>query len=126
MSALLAVAAGGALGAAGRWVAVGAFDRWLGAGFPFGTLAVNILGSFAMGALVEAGLRGWSPSPELRAAVAAGVLGGFTTFSAFALDVAALTGRGAALAAGGYVVLSVVLSVAGLVAGAGVARWLLA
>ena len=126
MTALLAVAAGGALGAAGRWLAMGAFGQWFGAGFPWGTLAVNTVGSFAMGALVEAAMHGWSPGPELRAALAAGVLGGFTTFSTFALDVVSLAERGAVLAAGGYVVASVVFSVAGLVGGIGAVRQLLA
>ena len=126
MTALLAVAAGGALGAAGRWLAMGAFGQWFGAGFPWGTLAVNTIGSFAMGALVEAAMHGWSPGPELRAALAAGVLGGFTTFSTFALDAVSLAERGAVLAAGGYVVASVVFSVAGLVGGIGAVRQLLA
>lgn len=126
MTALLAVAAGGALGAAGRWLAMGAFGQWFGAGFPWGTLAVNTVGSFAMGALVEAAMHGWSPGPELRAALAAGVLGGFTTFSTFALDAVSLAERGAVLAAGGYVVASVVFSVAGLVGGIGAVRQLLA
>lgn len=126
MTALLAVAAGGALGAAGRWLAMGAFGQWFGAGFPWGTLAVNTVGSFAMGALVEAAMHGWSPGPELRAALAAGVLGGFTTFSTFALDAVSLAERGDVLAAGGYVVASVVFSVAGLVGGIGAVRQLLA
>lgn len=126
MTALLAVAAGGALGAAGRWLTMGAFGQWFGAGFPWGTLAVNTVGSFAMGALVEAAMHGWSPGPELRAALAAGVLGGFTTFSTFALDAVSLAERGAVLAAGGYVVASVVFSVAGLVGGIGAVRQLLA
>ncbi len=126
MTALLAVAAGGAIGAAGRWLAMGAFGQWFGPGFPWGTLAVNTVGSFAMGALVEAAMHGWSPGPELRAALAAGVLGGFTTFSTFALDAVSLAERGAVLAAGGYVVASVVLSVAGLIGGIGAVRQLLA
>ena len=126
MTALLAVAAGGALGAAGRWLAMGAFGQWFGAGFPWGTLAVNTVGSFAMGALVEAAMHGWSPGPELRAALAAGVLGGFTTFSTFALDAVSLAERGAVFAAGGYVVASVVFSVAGLIGGIGAVRQLLA
>lgn len=126
MSALLAVALGGALGAAGRWLAMGAFDQWFGVDFPWGTLAVNVAGSFAMGALVEAAMHGWSPGPELRAALTAGVLGGFTTFSAFALDIVSLVDRGAVFAAGGYAMASVVFSVVGLIGGIGAARWLLA
>ncbi len=126
MTALLAVAAGGAVGAVARWLVTGSLDRWLGAAFPFGTLAVNVLGSAAMGVLVGAAAHAWSPSPELRAALAAGVLGAFTTFSAFALDVVVLAERGAWLAACGYVAASVVLSIVGLVGGLYAVRWLLA
>ena len=126
MTALLAVATGGAVGAVVRWLVTGAFGQWFGAAFPVGTLVVNVLGSAAMGVLVGAAEHAWSPGPELRAALAAGVLGAFTTFSAFALDVIVLAERGAWLAAGGYVAASVALSIVGLVGGLYAVRWLLA
>lgn len=126
MTVLLAVAAGGAVGAVGRYLAMSGIGHGLGAGFPWGTLAVNVLGCFAMGVLVEANALAWSPGPTVRAALAVGVLGAFTTFSAFSLDVVVLAERGRWIAAGGYVAASVALSVAGLVAGLRAARWVLA
>lgn len=91
--------------------------RWLPAGYPFGTLLVNLVGSFLMG--VVAGLlplKGGTV-PELRIFLATGLLGGFTTFSAFSLDTVALVERGAAGGALSYVLLSVLGSVGGAFAG---------
>lgn len=117
MKILLAVAAGGALGAVGRYLVMSQVGHWFGHGFPYGTLVVNVLGSLVMGLLVEAWALVWSPSPELRALLAVGVLGAFTTFSTFSLDTVVLYQRGALLSVGFYIAGSVVLSVAGLVAG---------
>jgi CrcB protein len=94
----------------------------LGAGFPWGTLAVNIAGSFVLGALVEMMALTWSPGEGLRAFMVVGVLGAFTTFSTFSLDVVTLYERGAFLAAAGYIIASVVASVAALFAGLAVMR----
>ncbi len=113
----LAVAAGGAIGALARYLLVGGFDLWLGAGFPMGTLAVNALGSFMIGVLIEVTALVWSPSPELRALLVVGVLGSFTTVSTFSLDVLVLFERGAAGQAAVYVLASVTLSLAGIYAG---------
>ncbi len=113
----LAVAAGGAIGAPARYLLVGGLDHWLGAGFPMGTLAVNALGSFMIGALIEVTALVWSPAPELRALLAVGVLGSFTTVSAFSLDVLVLFERGAGRLAGLYLAASVTLSLAGIYAG---------
>ena len=122
MKLLQAIALGGAVGALGRhFVSVG-MVAWLGHGFPWGTLAANVVGSFAMGALVETMALIWSPSIELRALLTVGFLGAFTTFSTFSLDVVSLYERGAAGLAGLYVVISVVLSVGALVAGMRVLR----
>lgn len=117
MNMLLAVAAGGALGAVGRYLVMSQVGHWFGQGFPYGTLVVNVLGSFIMGLLVEAWALAWSPSQELRALLAVGLLGAFTTFSTFSLDTLVLYERGAFLSVGLYIVGSVVLSVGGLVAG---------
>ena len=125
MKMLAAVALGGALGAVGRYLVMSAVALWFGLSFPWGTLIVNVVGSFAMGALVEISALVWSPSPELRALLAIGVLGAFTTFSTFSLDVAALIGRGAHAAAGAYIALSVVLSIAAFFAGLHLFRSLL-
>jgi fluoride exporter len=98
--------------------------RLCGTGFPWGTLTVNILGSFIMGALAgwlafKAG-EGWSQ--PLRLFLTTGILGGFTTFSAFSLDAVLIWERGQNGLAATYVAASVLLSIAGLVAGLGLAR----
>ena len=121
MMTVLAVAAGGAIGAAGRYVLAGWAERllsaWLGGGIPYGTLAVNVIGSFLLGVLVELLALSLSVSPELRGLLVVGVLGGFTTFSAFSLDTVLLLERGELGRAALYVLLSVCLSVGGLFAG---------
>ncbi|MEE8188439.1 MAG: CrcB family protein, partial [Kiloniellales bacterium] len=94
MRIALAVAGGGALGAVARFLMAG--------GFPFATLAVNLLGCFAMGAFIEATALVWSPSPELRAMIVVGLLGGFTTFSTYSMEVVALVERGAPVPAAVY------------------------
>jgi CrcB protein len=124
MSAALLVFLGAGVGGALRHGVNVACARACGTAFPWGTLAVNVVGSFAMGLLVawlafRAG-SGWSQGARLF--LATGVLGGFTTFSAFSLDVVLLWERGAALAALGYVAASVVLSIGGLVLGLAVVR----
>ena len=108
---LLAVAAGGALGAVGRYLVISAVGQVFGTGFPLGTIVVNVVGSFLLGALTEAMALAWSPSPELRAMIVIGVLGAFTTFSTFSLDVALLYERGALGQAALYAGASVVLSI---------------
>jgi len=122
MKVMLAVALGGALGAVARYQTSVWFTRWLGSGFPYGTLFVNVAGSFIMGVFIELLALKLSGSQELRAFFAIGVLGAFTTFSSFSLDVVVLYERGNLLAAGGYVAGSVVLSIAGLFAGLWVVR----
>ena len=114
MNHLIAVAVGGAIGAAGRHLVNMAALRLLGASFPWGTLAVNVVGSFAMGVLIEALALKYAASQELRLFLATGVLGGFTTFSAFSLDVALMIERKETLFAALYVALSVGLSIATL------------
>ncbi len=113
----LAVAAGGAIGASARYLLVGGLDHWLGAGFPMGTLAANAIGSFMIGALIEVTALVWSPAPELRALLVVGVLGSFTTVSAFSVDALVLFARGASGFAGLYPAASVTLSLAGIHAG---------
>jgi len=122
---LLAVGAGGAIGAIGRYTIMAAVGHWLGHGFPWGTLVVNVAGSFLLGAFVEVSALVWSPSPELRALIVVGMFGAFTTFSTFALDVQVLWVRGMTLASLGYVLASVTFSVLGLFAGMRVLRMVL-
>jgi CrcB protein len=116
------VAAGGAIGAAARHLVNGLALRLLGPAFPWGTMAVNIAGSLAMGLFIELLARRFNASNELRLFVATGILGGFTTFSAFSLDVAVLWERGAALPAAGYALASVAGSVLALFLGLWLAR----
>lgn len=125
MKILLAVAAGGALGAMARYLVATQVVQWLGAGFPYGTLTVNVVGSFILGALVETMALAWSPSPELRALLVVGVLGAFTTFSTFSLDTVLLIERHQSALAALYILLSVALSVGGLFAGLRSARLVL-
>ena len=119
---LLLVMAGGALGAAGRFCLGGALLRSFGNGIPWGTLAVNLIGCLAMGLLIGVlTLRGQS-STALRLFLATGVLGGFTTFSAFALDFVTLVERGRVDAALAYAAASVGLSIVAVFAGLTVMR----
>ena len=89
---LLLVAVGGAIGASLRHLANIASLRLVGPNFPWGTLAINIAGCLAMGVFIELLARRFNASNELRLFVATGILGGFTTFSAFSLDFAVLVG----------------------------------
>ncbi|WP_425073672.1 fluoride efflux transporter CrcB [Sagittula sp. S175] len=120
MTPLLQVAIGGALGASGRYMTGLMMTRLMGKGFPWGTLTVNIVGSFAMGVLVVilAHFGGNRFAPFLMT----GVLGGFTTFSAFSLDAVTIYERGQLGLAAGYVAASVVVSIAALFAGLLLAR----
>jgi fluoride exporter len=74
---------GGAVGTAARYLMVEWLSRALGAGFPYGTLAVNVLGSFLLGVIMQVALVTGSFSPTLRLALTTGVMGGFTTYSSF-------------------------------------------
>lgn len=115
------VALGGAVGATARYGVSLAATQWLGAGFPWGTLIVNAIGSFAMGVLV-----GWASDADkaLVLLLGVGVLGGFTTFSAFSIETVRLMERGAWLAAGANVTASVMISLAACAIGLALARGL--
>ena len=127
MDKLILVAAGGAVGAVARYLTGMAAVRSLGAAWPYGTLAVNVVGGFAMGLLVSAlALRGGADQERWRLLLGVGVLGGFTTFSAFSLEVAMMIERREWASAFTYSTLSVVASVAALFAGMMLARRLVA
>jgi|AGTN01.1.fsa_nt_gi Integral membrane protein possibly involved in chromosome condensation len=113
-ASVLCVAAGGALGSVARYLVTVLAGAWLGPGFPWGTLFVNIAGSAAMGVLAELGALVWQPGPELRVFLTVGILGGFTTFSAFSMDIAVLVERQSWAVAFLYVALSLALGVGAL------------
>jgi len=125
LSMILYVAAGGALGAVGRFGVESLAGAVLGHGFPYGTLIVNVVGSFIMGALIESSALAWSPSPEIRAMLVIGVLGAFTTFSTFSLDAVTLMTRGETLHAFLYVAVSVAASIGALWVGMSLLRTVL-
>jgi CrcB protein len=126
MKLVLAIAIGGAIGAVGRHYVSVAMALLMGHGFPWGTLVVNVAGSFLMGVLIETMALVWSPSLEMRALLTVGVLGAFTTFSTFSLDVATLYERGAPIILAIYVAASVGISLLALFAGLRLMRLVLA
>jgi CrcB protein len=117
MNALLAVAAGGVVGAVARHLVYVATGHLLGHGFPYATLIVNVVGSFAMGVLVGAMALVWSASIEMRLFLTTGIFGAFTTFSTFSLDFAVLYERRAFALCALYTIASFALSIGALFAG---------
>ncbi len=121
MNQLIAIAGGGAIGALLRfWLSTGVYQL-LGRGFPWGTLVVNVLGSFLMGLLFVFFMERGLVSPELRAAVLVGLLGSLTTFSTFSMETLTLIEQADYLKAVLNMLVSVVVCVlacgAGLVLG---------
>lgn len=121
---LLAVASGGALGAAARYIASGWVQDWTGSFFPWGTFAVNVAGCVLLGFAVTWMQSSFS-STEARELVTVGFLASFTTFSTFSYEALAMVRDGELLRAGGYVLGSVMLGLAGVVAGSALASSLL-
>jgi fluoride exporter len=111
MNGLIAVMIGGAIGAGGRYGIGALLSGWVGTAFPWATLVVNLTGGFAMGLLAGLLARG-GDTETMRLFFGVGVLGGFTTFSAFGLETVQLMARGHALPALAYVTVSVGGSVA--------------
>lgn len=122
MNTLLAVAAGGALGATSRYLTVMFVLNTFGGGFPWGTLTVNILGSFAMGVLAALFAFYIQVSDELKYLLTVGFLGSYTTFSTFSLDVEMLFSRGDWVHGMLYIAGSVLASIFALILGLGLIR----
>ncbi|MFA6112989.1 MAG: fluoride efflux transporter CrcB [Sphingomonas sp.] len=122
MFQLLLVMLGGAVGAGARHLTGRATLAAFGPAFPFGTLAVNLIGGFAMGLLVGSLARMSVPGENWRLLLGVGVLGGYTTFSAFSLDVVTMIQRGDLGVAALYVTISVIGSVLALFAGLSLVR----
>jgi CrcB protein len=110
------VAAGGAIGSVARlFVSTVQNPTWTG--FPYGIFIVNVSGGFVMGILAELMALKFNVSPEVRAFLTTGIMGGYTTFSTFSLESALLIQRGAYVTASGYIVGSAILSIAALFCG---------
>jgi CrcB protein len=98
--------------------------RWLGPAFPFGTLTVNVAGSFLLGAIMQLGLGHGVIPPDLRVILATGVMGGFTTYSSFNYETLGYLQRGAWLLGGTYFLATALGCLAAGALGLGCARWL--
>jgi fluoride exporter len=112
----------GALGCLARYFLSGWIYQLLGRGFPYGTLAVNVVGAFLIGFIMEFSIRSALVPPTLRIALTIGFLGGLTTFSTFSFETFRLLEEGAFLIAFGNVLLSVVACLACTWVGIAVAR----
>ena len=123
-SGYLAVFIGGGLGAALRHGVNRASLAYLGPAFPYGTLSVNVIGGLMMGVLAELFLVKGGGSQDFRLFLTTGVLGGFTTFSAFSLDAALMWQRSDYVALASYIVVSVLLSISALFVGMAAVRGL--
>lgn len=117
MNSLIAVALGGALGSVARYAMNAQVTKLMGLNFPWGIMSVNILGCFIMGVVAEALALHFNASQEMRSFLMTGILGGFTTFSAFALDASVLVERHAYAPAALYIAGSVAGSILALFVG---------
>lgn len=122
MILVFAVGLGGAIGAVCRYLLSSSITTVMGTQFPWGILLVNIIGGLAMGVIAGTGVQSVQISQELKTFLTTGILGGFTTFSAFSLDTALLIERGDMMGAALYVTASVLGSVMALFAGLWVVR----
>jgi CrcB protein len=114
MNVFLAIGLGGGFGALLRHYLNGAVTAWLGTGFPYGIMVINILGSLLMGLMIGLFAHVGEIPPHWKVFLTTGVLGGFTTFSTFSLDSALLLERGDYGMAAFYIVGSVIISLAAL------------
>ena len=122
MYRLLLVCLGGAIGTGARYLVATTAPRLFGTSFPFGTLAVNLLGSFCLGAIMQVGLTTTLLSPTMRIVLSTGVMGGFTTYSTFNYETLELLREGALGLAGLNVAVTLVLCLLGGVLGTLAAR----
>ena len=122
MQNIILVALGGALGSVARYIVNVWSARLAGASFPWGTLTVNLVGSFLIGLFAEMIARKFDASAEMRIFLITGILGGFTTFSAFSLDAVSLLTRGDGVFGAVYIAASVGLSIAAVFAGLALGR----
>ncbi len=116
------IAIGSALGGVSRYLFGGLIQRLFDTPFPSGTLAINVVGSLLLGFIIRYSLETPAVSPELRGFLTIGFCGGFTTFSTFSYESAVMLEEGQWTRLAAYVGLSVLLTVAGTLAGFTVAR----
>ncbi len=121
---LLYIGLGGAVGSMARYLLSGSVYALVGRSLPFGTLAVNVLGSFALGLLMELGLRSTVLPPGLKLALTVGFMGGFTTFSTFSYETFRLLEEGSYLQGGLNILLNVLVCLVFVGAGIALARQL--
>jgi len=122
---LVIIGAGGAAGAIGRYLVVAMVANTFGSRFPWGTLAVNLLGSFMLGVAFVVVLERLQGHAELRSLIMVGFLGAFTTFSTFSLEVFSLFTHGQMISAFVYILMSVILCVLATGLAVAIARVLL-
>lgn len=121
---LLWICAGGALGSGARYLVSLWAPSLFGAALPYGTLLVNLVGSFAIGLVMQLGSTGEWMSPAVRMTLTVGVIGGFTTYSTFSYETLRYFQEGATTRALGYVALTLVGCLAACAAGFELARWI--
>jgi len=117
-------ASGGAIGTGARYLVATAAPRWWGTSFPYGTLVVNVAGSFLLGAIMHLGLTTTVIPPTLRLVLATGVMGGFTTYSTFNYETLQYLGQGALRLAGLNVAATLLICLVAGAVGSAAARWL--
>jgi CrcB protein len=124
MARALLVCLAGAIGTGARWWASGAALRVFGPGFPYGTLIVNVVGSFVLAAIMHLGLRTQLIGPDARLVLGTGFCGGFTTYSTFNYETMKAIQDGAWATAAANVVVTVVVCLAAGVVGWTAAGWI--
>jgi CrcB protein len=124
MDRFILVCLGGAVGTGVRYLVASTAPRVLGTSFPFGTLIVNVVGSFLLGAIMHLGLTTDMMSSTTRLVLATGVMGGFTTYSTFNYETTAYLEQGAYGMAAANVAATVLLCLLAGALGIGAARWL--
>ena len=117
MSRLALICLGGAFGTGARYLLGALAVRWMGPEFPYGTLCINVLGSFLIGVVQQAALTSHLIPETLRLVLAVGVMGGFTTYSSFSYETLRLVENGSWLAAVLYVLLTTALCLGGCAIG---------
>ncbi len=122
MTRLALICLGGAFGTGARYLLGGLVVRWMGPDFPYGTLLINVLGSFLIGVVQQVGLTTLLIPETLRLVLAVGVMGGFTTYSSFSYETIRLLDNGSWIAASLYVVFTTALCLGGCAVGLSLGR----